>query len=106
MKSRRVNGFALKHVVAIKNRRIVASVPVAHGTSSRLRARLVAIAIVPYIDRISAQKSIDPAWPLQNDVKMYTLAMLALMCVATYSSEKSRERSALHNPTDASTTIA
>ena len=61
MKSRRLNGFALKHVVAMKNSRIADSVPVAHGTSSRLRARLVEIAIVPYIDRISAQNSIDPA---------------------------------------------
>ena len=32
-------------------------------------ALLVAIAIVPYIERISAQKSIDPAWPPQNAVK-------------------------------------
>ena len=51
--------------------------------------RLVAMAIVPYIDRISAQNSIEPAWPLQNDVKMYTLGMFELMWLATYSSEKS-----------------
>jgi hypothetical protein len=66
---RRSNGFALKHVVAMKNSKIADSVPVAHGISSWLRARLVAMAIVPYIDKISAQNSSDPACPLQNDVK-------------------------------------
>src|SRR4051794_18529067 len=103
---RRMNGLALKHVVAMKNTRIADSVPVAHGTSSRFRARLVAIAIVAYIDRMSAQNSNEPAWPLQNAVKTYTLGMLALMCPATYSSEKSRDRSAVQRPIDASSTIA
>ena len=69
IQSSRVYGFALKQVVARKKSSIPPSVPAAQGVSSRLRARLVAIATVAYIDRISAQKSIDPAWPLQNAVK-------------------------------------
>jgi hypothetical protein len=63
-----VNGFARKQVVAMKNKRIAPSVPVAHGMSSGLRLRLVAMAITEYIERINAQKSIDPACPLQNAV--------------------------------------
>src|SRR4051812_6225015 len=106
MKSRRVNGFALKHVVAMKNSRIADSVPVAHGISSRLRDRLVEIAMVPYIDRINAQKSIDPAWPLQNAVNTYTEGIVELMWLATYSSEKSRDSNAVHSPADARMIIA
>src|SRR5215213_9461304 len=34
------------------------------------------------------------------------LGMLALMCPATYSSEKSRDISAVHRPIEASTTMA
>ena len=102
-KSRRANGFALKHVVAMKNSRIAESVPVAHGIELAIaRSRLVAMAIVEYIDRINAQKSIDPAWPLQNAVKMYTFGMFELMWPATYSSEKSRDSSAVQSPIDAS----
>src|SRR5215831_17345443 len=107
MKSSRVKGFALKQVVATKKSRIAEMVPVAHGVSSPFaRRRLVAIAIDPYIDRISAQKSIDPACPLQNAVKMYTLGIVELMCPATYSSEKSLVRRAVQSPSDASTIIA
>src|SRR4051812_28266701 len=102
----RVNGFALNAVVAMKNSRIAASVPVAYGTSSRLRLRLVGIAILAYMDRINRQKSIDPACPLQNAVNTYTLGIVELMWPATYSSEKSRVRSAVHKPADASATIA
>ena len=43
-----MNGFALKHAVAMKNTRIAASVPVAHGMSSRFLPRLVAIAMVSF----------------------------------------------------------
>ena len=82
-------------------------VPAAQGTSSRLRFRLVAMAIVPYIDKISAQKSSDPACPLQNAVKTYTLGIVELTLLATYSSEKSRCRAASPNtsarPTDPAT---
>ncbi len=80
--------------------------PVAHGMSSSLPRRLVAIAMVPYIDRIRAQNSIEPACPLQNDVKMYTLGIVELMCPATYSSEKSLVRRAVHRPIDASRIMA
>src|SRR5215467_11124519 len=105
-KSRRVNGFALKTFVAMKKSRMAEIVPVAHGTSSEFRLRLVAMAIVPYIDRINAQKSSDPACPLQNAVKMYTLDMVALMWLATYSREKSRWSNAVHRPIEATSTIA
>ena len=59
-----------------------------------------------YSDRINAQKSIEPAWPLQNAVKTYTFGMLALIWPATYSSEKSRVSSAVHSPADAVSTMA
>ena len=83
VKSRRTNGFALKQTAATKNTRIAESVPVAHGTSSRLRRRLVAMAMVPCIERISAQRSIDPACPLQSAVNTYTEGMFWLICPAT-----------------------
>src|SRR5436309_3379719 len=104
MKSSRVNGFALKQVVAMKKSRTADSVPVAQGVRSGLRRRLVAMAIVEYIDRINAQNSIEPAWPLQNAVKMYGSGIVELMWLATYSTEKSFVRSAVQSPTDASTT--
>ena len=64
------------------------------------------MAIVPYMDRISAQNRSDPACPLQNEVNTYTLGMAALMCPATYSSEKSRVINAVQRPTEARTIIA
>ena len=101
MKSSRVNGFALKQFVAMKKRRTAEIVPVAQGASCGLRRRFVAMAIVPYIERMSAQKSSEPACPLQNAVKMYAPGIVELMWLATYSSEKSFVRSAVHSPIDA-----
>ena len=43
---------------------------------------------------------------LQKAVNTYTLGMFALMCPATYSSEKSRDRSAVQSPIEAVSTIA
>src|SRR5215203_6846911 len=90
----------------MKNTRIIASVPHAHGARSRAFVRADQIATAENSARMSVQKSSDPDCPPQNAANTYTFGMFALVFDATYLSEKSCVNSAVHRPSDASTIIA